>query len=74
MHPEKLRMGSDYVYVTSSTTFTYHEAVDYCLSNHDAEIPTLLQREDVNHISIYQRIEQNSKVKACPLIGMDLPR
>lgn len=50
-------MGSDYAYIapTSTVTLNYHDAVDYCLANHNAELPKLHQEEDLLGILIAQR-------------------
>lgn len=66
MHPEKKRMGSDYVYIAPSpaVSLNYHDAVEYCLTNHNAELPKIYRREDMLGIMIAQR-ELNSKEEHC---------
>ena len=59
MHPEKTRMSSDFVYVTppESTTYTYHDAVDYCVVNHNAGLPSIKTREEAFDLIASQRID-----------------
>ena len=63
MHPDKDRMATDFVYVTpsASTTYNFHEATEFCVTNHNGVLPTITTREDALQIQTYQNIEVNGK-------------
>ena len=56
MHPEKQRMGTDYVYVVPSdtTSYTYTQAADFCASNHNGDLPTIYSRLDARNLEFSQ--------------------
>ena len=60
MHPEHMRSGSNYVYVTpiETTTYTYADAVDFCLTNHNGKgkLPTIHDRVEANSLRLHQML------------------
>ena len=62
MHPEKFRMGTDFVYsVVTTETMNYHDAVEYCQTEHGASLPIFQSSHDANWITIDQEIQRNGK-------------
>ena len=63
MYPDKTRlMGTNYVYeTTTSATYNYHEAVDFCLSSYDARLPTIYSINDAHQIAMHQQIAFGSE-------------
>ena len=61
MHPEKLRMGTDYVYATAPSSYKYYDAVEYCVFTYNASLPTITTREDSLHIATHHFTELNGE-------------
>ena len=60
MHPDKLRMGSNYVY-TTPVIKVFQDGVEHCVNEHNAELPTIHDIQDVKEIQAWLMIETNGK-------------
>ena len=58
MHPEKKRMGSNFVYIHPSPHISknYHDGLEYCLDTHGAQLPIIHRKEDLLGMLIGERI------------------
>lgn len=55
-------MGTDFAFSeATSSTMTFHDAVEYCRTTYDATLPIIQNRLDANHITVEQEIQFNSK-------------
>ena len=62
MYPEKDRRGSNFVYASSYPTFyNYHDALEYCITNYNAGLPSIKSVLDVQSIAIHQHLETAGK-------------
>ena len=56
MHPDEIRMGTDYAYATPDVYMKYEEAVEYCLTNHNAPLPTITDIRQAEVIMLMQHL------------------
>ena len=61
MHPEKIRRGSHFVYNSekSTTYMNFHDATEYCYTNHAAELPSVYIQEDSYSLAAVIYAERN---------------
>ena len=62
MLPEYVRRDSDFVYIypEDANTFTYQDAVKYCVDNYGAGLPTIHSRKEAQNMGL-RSIEESSK-------------
>ena len=54
MHPDKVRMGSHYIYTDPTEKKKYLDAIDYCVDNFNAGLPTTPDRTAMDNIGMSQ--------------------
>ena len=56
-------MGTDYVYfATTGPLYTYSQAVDFCVTNHNGDLPMISSQLDIRNLFMDLEITLNGMV------------